>query len=188
MDARDLVVDASLRERVEPGLVEHLREADQHRHEAPEPRPAVVAVEEHRQPAGRPESALDEVERAGQRQLAGVASEERFLRALAIREAEIYTEEKRQAERVNALAEASRAVVSILDINDLLDEVVDADDSARQQWLQALPAETEVPELYAKVLRTLDEPGNRCLIHFTSVPPAVRTRLNRLAGHEQVSQ
>ncbi len=45
--------------------------------------------------------------------------------ALAIGEAQVYDQEKRQAERINAMAEASRAVVSILDINDLLDEVVD---------------------------------------------------------------
>jgi adenylate cyclase len=46
--------------------------------------------------------------------------------------------------------------------------------------LEAEAGEAEVPELYAKVLRPLDEPGNRSLIHFTSVPPGVRARLNRL--------
>ncbi|MCE7949416.1 MAG: GAF domain-containing protein [Chloroflexi bacterium CFX4] len=45
--------------------------------------------------------------------------------ALAVQEAQTYDAERRQAERINAMAEASRAVVSILDINDLLDEVVD---------------------------------------------------------------
>lgn len=45
--------------------------------------------------------------------------------ALAINEAQVYEAERRQAERNNAMAEASRAVVSILDIHDLLDEVVD---------------------------------------------------------------
>jgi adenylate cyclase len=40
--------------------------------------------------------------------------------------------------------------------------------------------EGEVPELYAKVIRAHDESGNRHLIHFTSVPPDVRARLNRL--------
>lgn len=45
--------------------------------------------------------------------------------ALALQEAQTYDAERRQAERINAMAEASRAVVSILDINDLLDEVVD---------------------------------------------------------------
>lgn len=45
--------------------------------------------------------------------------------ALALQEAQTYDTERRQAERINAMAEASRAVVSILDINDLLDEVVD---------------------------------------------------------------
>jgi serine phosphatase RsbU (regulator of sigma subunit)/putative methionine-R-sulfoxide reductase with GAF domain len=45
--------------------------------------------------------------------------------ALAIQEAFIYAAERRQSERLNALVEAARAVVSILDINKLLDEVVD---------------------------------------------------------------
>lgn len=45
--------------------------------------------------------------------------------ALAIQEAFTYAAERRQAERLNALVEAARAVVSILDINSLLDEVVD---------------------------------------------------------------
>ena len=46
--------------------------------------------------------------------------------------------------------------------------------------LEAVAGEEEVPELYAKVLRPFDESGNRYLIHFTSVPPGVRARLNRL--------
>ncbi|MBN2472255.1 MAG: GAF domain-containing protein, partial [Anaerolineae bacterium] len=45
--------------------------------------------------------------------------------ALAIQEAETYAAERRQRERLNALTEASRAVVSILNIEDLLDEVID---------------------------------------------------------------
>ena len=45
--------------------------------------------------------------------------------ALALQEAQTYADARRQAERIKALAEASRAVVSILDIDDLLDEVVD---------------------------------------------------------------
>jgi len=45
--------------------------------------------------------------------------------ALALQEAQTYQNERRQAERVNAMAEASRAVVSILNIDELLDEVVD---------------------------------------------------------------
>jgi adenylate cyclase len=48
--------------------------------------------------------------------------------------------------------------------------------------LEAVPGEVEVPELYAKVIRPFDGPGNRCLIHFTSVPPGVRARLNRLVS------
>jgi adenylate cyclase len=46
--------------------------------------------------------------------------------------------------------------------------------------LEAVAGEVEVPELYAKAIRTLDEASNRCRIHFTSVPPAVRARLTRL--------
>jgi len=46
--------------------------------------------------------------------------------------------------------------------------------------LEALEGENEVPELYAKVLRPFDESGGRHLIHFTSVPPFVRARLNQL--------
>ena len=45
--------------------------------------------------------------------------------ALAIQEAETYEAERRQRERLNALIEASRAVVSILNIDNLLDEVID---------------------------------------------------------------
>ena len=43
-----------------------------------------------------------------------------------------------------------------------------------------MTGEAEVPELYAKVIRLLDESGNRYLIQFTSVPPGVRARLSRL--------
>jgi adenylate cyclase len=46
--------------------------------------------------------------------------------------------------------------------------------------LEAVTGEEEVPDLYAKVVRCLDDSGNRYLIHFTSVPPGVRARLNRL--------
>jgi adenylate cyclase len=47
--------------------------------------------------------------------------------------------------------------------------------------MEALPGEAEAPELYAKVLRVLEpSPPHRCLIHFTSVPPGLRARLNRL--------
>jgi adenylate cyclase len=47
--------------------------------------------------------------------------------------------------------------------------------------LEAEPGEGAVPELYAKVIRPLDGSGNRHLIHFTSLPPGVRARLDRLA-------
>ena len=46
--------------------------------------------------------------------------------------------------------------------------------------LEAVSGEAEMPELYAKVLRALDGSGDRYLIHFTSVPPGVRARLERL--------
>ncbi|MBN1964524.1 MAG: GAF domain-containing protein, partial [Anaerolineae bacterium] len=45
--------------------------------------------------------------------------------ALALQEGQTYEAERRQRERLNALTEASRAVVSILNIDDLLEEVVD---------------------------------------------------------------
>ncbi len=45
--------------------------------------------------------------------------------AMALQEAETYNAERRQTERINAMTEVARAVVSILDIDDLLDEVVD---------------------------------------------------------------
>jgi adenylate cyclase len=48
--------------------------------------------------------------------------------------------------------------------------------------LEAETGEGEVPEFYAKVIRPVDETGKRYLIAFTSVPPGVRTRLDRLAG------
>ena len=47
--------------------------------------------------------------------------------------------------------------------------------------LEAVTGEREVPEFYAKVMRSIDEPARRYLIHFTSVPPGVRARLSRLA-------
>lgn len=45
--------------------------------------------------------------------------------AMALQEAETYHAERRQTERVNALVDLARAVVSNLDIDDILDEVVD---------------------------------------------------------------
>ncbi len=50
--------------------------------------------------------------------------------------------------------------------------------------LQPLPGETETPELYAKVIRPLEEPGDRYLIHFTSMPPSVRARLASVIGNQ----
>jgi len=37
----------------------------------------------------------------------------------------------------------------------------------------------DIPELYAKVLRPLDESRNRHIVHFTSVSPVMRERLSR---------
>jgi class 3 adenylate cyclase len=45
---------------------------------------------------------------------------------------------------------------------------------------EAEGGEEETPELYAKVIRPLDESCKRYLIHFTSVPPGMRARLHRL--------
>ena len=51
--------------------------------------------------------------------------------------------------------------------------------------LEAVTGEEEVPELYAKVIRSLDEAGHRYLIHFTSIPPGVRARLSRLVDQSR---
>ena len=40
-------------------------------------------------------------------------------------------------------------------------------------------------ELYAKVIRPLDESARRYLIHFTLVPPAVQGRFQRLTERDQ---
>jgi len=50
--------------------------------------------------------------------------------------------------------------------------------------LEAVSGEEAVPEVYAKVLQPVDPSNHRFLIHFTSVPPAVQSRLNRLAGRQ----
>jgi adenylate cyclase len=51
--------------------------------------------------------------------------------------------------------------------------------------LEADAGEEEKLELYAKAIRPLEGSTKRHLIHFTSVPPEVRTRLNRLAEAAQ---
>ena len=51
--------------------------------------------------------------------------------------------------------------------------------------LEPAAGEKEPHELYAKVIRSLDESIHRCLLQFTSVPPAVRSRLESLAGKGQ---
>jgi hypothetical protein len=38
------------------------------------------------------------------------------------------------------------------------------------------------PELYAKVIRPVDDPREGFLIHFTSISPGARKRLRRLTG------
>jgi adenylate cyclase len=43
------------------------------------------------------------------------------------------------------------------------------------------------PEFYAKVIQPLHESGRRYLIHFTSVPPAVQERLQRLSDEAKES-
>jgi adenylate cyclase len=51
--------------------------------------------------------------------------------------------------------------------------------------LEKVAGDQEAPELYAKVVRSLDEPGTHCLIHFTSVPPRVRSRIDHLIGKDE---
>lgn len=48
--------------------------------------------------------------------------------------------------------------------------------------LEAEAGEGEAPELYAKVMRPLDESSDHYVIHFTSVSPAMQRRLNGLAN------
>jgi adenylate cyclase len=43
----------------------------------------------------------------------------------------------------------------------------------------------EAPELYAKVIRLFDDSENRYLIHFTSVPPGMRVRLQRFSSRAE---
>jgi adenylate cyclase len=46
--------------------------------------------------------------------------------------------------------------------------------------LEGEAGQKEAPDLYAKVIRPLDESSKRYLIHFTSVPPGMRERLYSL--------
>ncbi len=46
--------------------------------------------------------------------------------------------------------------------------------------LDAEPGDEKPAEIYAKVIRSLDESENRHLIHFTSIPSVARTRLDRI--------
>jgi hypothetical protein len=46
--------------------------------------------------------------------------------------------------------------------------------------LEAEAGDEEPPELYAKVIRPLDNSSKRYLIHFTSVPLGMRERLYSL--------
>ena len=50
--------------------------------------------------------------------------------------------------------------------------------------LEAVNGEEEKAELYAKVIRSVEEASNRYLIQFTSVPPGVRSRLTQLTNTE----
>lgn len=52
--------------------------------------------------------------------------------------------------------------------------------------LEAVEGDTQELELYAKVIRGVEEASCRYLLQFTSVPPVVRDRLNRLAGKDTV--
>jgi hypothetical protein len=53
--------------------------------------------------------------------------------------------------------------------------------------LEEVPGQEGEPELYAKVLRPFDESGNGHVVHFTSVPPGVRARLNQLVAQSTAS-
>ena len=47
-------------------------------------------------------------------------------------------------------------------------------------YLEGGSGQEEAPELYAKVIRILAEPDNGCVLHFTSVSPAMQVQLDRL--------
>ena len=47
-------------------------------------------------------------------------------------------------------------------------------------YLEGDSSQEESPELYAKVIRILAEPENGCVLHFTSVSPAMQVQLDRL--------
>jgi adenylate cyclase len=53
--------------------------------------------------------------------------------------------------------------------------------------LVAESGEDEPPEVYAKVMRPIDESGKRYLIHFTSVTPGLRAKLQRLVNRVKIS-
>ncbi len=46
--------------------------------------------------------------------------------------------------------------------------------------MESMSGDTEVADLYAKVICPIDESGNRYLIHFTSIRPKLRVRLKCL--------
>jgi adenylate cyclase len=48
--------------------------------------------------------------------------------------------------------------------------------------LESDPGEEDAPELYAKVIRPVDEPREGFLIHFTSVSHGMQERISRLTG------
>lgn len=53
--------------------------------------------------------------------------------------------------------------------------------------LEIAAAEEESPEIYAKVMRPVDDSGERYLIHFTSITPGVQAQLQRLINKVKVS-
>ena len=51
--------------------------------------------------------------------------------------------------------------------------------------LEPGPGEDNAPEFYAKLVRPVEGTANQGYLHFTSVPPAVRARLDRLRGEHE---
>ncbi|MCL4181062.1 MAG: hypothetical protein KJ072_25365 [Verrucomicrobia bacterium] len=47
------------------------------------------------------------------------------------------------------------------------------------------PGEDNAPEFYAKLVRSVDGTANQGCLHFTSVPPAVRARLDQLRDEHE---
>ena len=79
MNSGQLVAEALFGLLTQTRVVEHLRKSNQHRGEAPQYALTGPVIEKHGQSADGPQPTLQEFERSGQGQLAGVAGQKSFL-------------------------------------------------------------------------------------------------------------